>query len=474
MPPTKICGARPRNDLSVNGVQMATMSELDIRYILQPYTNARSLESTGPLIIERGEGIYVYDDAGRQYIEGMAGLWNAALGFSEERLVNAATAQLQRLPTYHNFAQKTHSPIILLAQRLSQISPPGLERVFFANSGSEATDTAIKLIWYFNNALGRRQKKKIISRNRAYHGTTIASASLTGLPGNHQDFDLPLACILHTLCPHHYRFALDGETEEEFSDRAAAELEALIVREKPETIAAFIGEPVMGAGGVIIPPRTYWEKIQKVCRKYDVLIIADEVVTGFGRTGKMFGAETFGIEPDMMILSKQLTSGYQPLSAVLFTDGIYQAIADNSNLLGSFGHGFTTGGHPVAAAVALEGMTIFDERRIVDDVAAIAPLFAEEISRFADHPLVGHVRSIGLLGAVELVADKASKSPFAAPGRTGAFLAGRCLANGVVLRALGDTIAFSPPLIIDPQQVMQIFSRFSRSLNETFEWSRNQ
>jgi 4-aminobutyrate---pyruvate transaminase len=293
------------------------------------------------------------------------------------------------------------------------------------------------------------------------------------LVGNHQDFDLPISNILHALCPHHYRFALDGETEEEFATRAAAELEALILREGPETVAAFIGEPVMGAGGVLIPPRTYWEKIQQVCRKYDVLVIADEVVTGFGRTGKMFGAETFDISPDMMVLSKQLTSGYQPLSAILLTDEIYQGIADNSNLLGSFGHGFTTGGHPVAAAVALETIAVFEERRIVEQVQAIAPLFADEISKFADHPLVGHVRSIGLLGAVELVADKKSKAPFTPAGRIGTYLASRCVANGVVLRALGDTIAFSPPLIIDREQVMQIFSRFSRSLDETLTWSRN-
>jgi 4-aminobutyrate--pyruvate transaminase len=450
------------------------MSERDINHVLQPYTNARLLESTGPLIVERGEGVFIYDDNGRKYIEGMAGLWNAALGFSEQRLVDAATAQLECLPTYHNFASKTHSPIILLAERLSQVSPQGLTRVFFANSGSEATDTAIKLVWYYNNARGRRQKKKIISRDRAYHGTTIASASLTGLVGNHQDFDLPLPGILHTLCPHHYRFALDGETEEEFATRAAAELEALILRERPETVAAFIGEPVMGAGGVVIPPRTYWEKIQRVCRKYDVLVIADEVVTGFGRTGKMFGSETFNISPDMMILSKQLTGGYQPLSAILFTDEIYQSIADNSNRLGSFGHGFTTGGHPVAAAVALEALALFEERRIVEQVATLAPLFTAEISQFADHPLVGHVRSIGLLGAVELVADKANKAPFAVTGRVGAFLASRCIANGVILRALGDTIAFSPPLIIDQEQIHQIFSRFSRSLDETLSWSRSQ
>ena len=302
-------------------------SARDLAYVLHPYTNARAHEAKGPVIIERGQGIYVYDDQGREYIEGLAGLWSVAIGYGEERLVEAAAAQMRKLPYYHTFSHKSHNPGIDLAEKLISIAPAGLARVFFANSGSEANDTVVKLVWYYNNALGRPKKKKIISRLRAYHGITIASGSLTGLPWNHRDFDLPIANILHTACPHHYRYANDGESEEEFASRLAGQLEEMIVHEGPDTVAAFIGEPVMGAGGVLVPPRTYWQKISQVCRKYDVLIIADEVINGFGRTGRMFASELYGIEPDMLVVSKQITSSYLPLSAILLTDGIYQTVA---------------------------------------------------------------------------------------------------------------------------------------------------
>jgi 4-aminobutyrate---pyruvate transaminase len=449
-------------------------SARDIAFTLHPYTNARLLEQTGALVIERGKGIYVYDEDGTEYIEGMAGLWSVALGFDESRLVGAAHQQLLKLPFYHNFVQKTHSPLIDLAERLVGISPNRLSRVFFANSGSEANDTVVKLVWYYNNAIGRRQKKKIISRVRAYHGITVASGSLTGLPWNHQDFDLPILNVLHTTCPYHYRLAHEGESEEEFATRLASDLDALILREGPETVAAFIGEPVMGAGGVIVPPRTYWEKMQAVCRKHDVLVIADEVITGFGRTGKMFGCNTFNINPDIMVLSKQLTSSYLPLSAVLFTDDIYQKIADNTREIGTFGHGFTTGGHPVAAAVALESLKIFEERRIVDHAAAMALNFASALRRFSGHPLVGDVRSVGLVGAIELVAERKSKAPFLKPGSTGSFLSGRCQHYGLIVRSIGDTIAFCPPLIIEAGQIEEMFVRFGKALDDTYSWSKSQ
>src|SRR3954452_20237067 len=302
----------------------------DIAHHLHPYTNFKKHEETGPLTIVRGRGIYVTDDDGKEYIEGMAGLWSAALGFSNERLATVAYEQMKQLPFYHAFNQRSHEPAINLAEKLKMMAPFEASKVFFANSGSEANDTVVKMVWYMNNALGRPNKKKIIARTKGYHGVTVASASLTGLPNNHRDFDLPIANILHTDCPHHYRFAQPGETEEQFASRLADNLEKLILTEGPDTIAAMIAEPVMGAGGVLVPPKTYFEKIQKVLKKYDILFIADEVICGFGRTGNMFGTETFKLQPDMMVVAKALSSAYLPISGVMMTEKIYQALVTES------------------------------------------------------------------------------------------------------------------------------------------------
>jgi 4-aminobutyrate--pyruvate transaminase len=443
---------------------------LDIASHLHPYTNARKHESVGPMVVTEGKGIYVYDDQGREYIEGLAGLWYAALGFSEERLVQAATEQLRKLPCYHSFAHKAPMPTIELAAKLLEIAPVPMSKVFFANSGSEANDTVIKMIWYYNNALERPEKKKIISRIKAYHGVTVATASLTGLPFNHRDFDLPIANILHATCPHYYRFGQDGETEEDFATRCAAELEQLILDEGPETIAAFIGEPVMGAGGVIVPPRTYWEKIQQVLGKYDVLLVADEVICGFGRTGNMFGCQTFNIKPDIMTMAKALSSGYQPISAVMISDQVYQVIADNTAKIGTFGHGYTYSGHPVAAAVAVETLKIYEERDIVGQVQRVGPRLQEGLRRYADHPLVGEVRGVGLIAGVELVADRASKGPFDPAGRVGAYFAARAEAHGLIIRNLMDTIGICPPLIITEEQIDRLLERFGKAMDDTTAW----
>ena len=338
-----------------------TLEQIDVKHHMHPYTDARLHESAGPLIIECGEGVHVFDNHGKKYIEAMSGLWSVALGFSNQRLIEAAEKQLRTLPFYHLFTSKAHVPSIELAEKLIEISPVPMSKVFFTNSGSEANDSVVKLLWYRNNALGKPTKKKFISRINAYHGITAVSASLTGLPANQRGFDVPLPGFLHVSCPHFYRFGKPGETEEQFADRLAQELEDLILKEGSETIAAFYGEPLMGAGGVIVPPRTYWEKIQKVCRKHDILIVADEVICGFGRTGNMFGSETFGIKPDVLVLSKQLSSSYQPIAAILINDLVYQGIADQSHTIGTLGHGFTGSGHPVAAAVALENVKIIQE-----------------------------------------------------------------------------------------------------------------
>jgi 4-aminobutyrate--pyruvate transaminase len=441
-----------------------SLAARDIAYYFHPATNARKHERVGPVMIERGEGIYVYDDQGKQYIEGLAGLWSVAVGFGEPRLVKAAAEQMAKLPYYHSFSHKSHPSATKLAERLVQMAPGGMAKAHFTSSGSEANDLVMKMIWYYNNALGRPAKKKIIARQKGYHGVTIASGSLTGLPNFHRDFDLPLPMVKHASCPNFWRFGQPGETEETFATRMADELEALILAEGPDTVAAFFGEPVMGAGGVMPPPATYWEKIQAVCRKHDVLIVADEVITGFGRTGNMFGCQTYDISPDFLVVSKAITSSYLPLSAILFTDKIYQALADNSNKIGVFGHGYTASGHPVATAVALENLDIIEERDLAGAAARMAPAFQERIRSFASHPLVGEARGVGLVGALEFVADKATKAAFAPPGSFGAKLAELCHEEGLIIRAIGDVIAFCPPLIITPAQIDELFDRFGRAL----------
>jgi len=444
----------------------AALHNRDISYHLHPYTNAVKHQQIGPRIIDRGEGIYVFDDQGRQYIEGMAGLWSVAVGFNEQRLVDAATRQMGKLPFYHTFSHKSHTPSVELAEKLIQLTEGRMKTAFFTNSGSEANDTVIKMVWYYNNALGRSAKKKIIARNRGYHGVTVASASLTGLAPNHRGFDLPLPQMKHVSCPHFYREGLEGENEEDFATRMADELEALILSEGPDTVAAFIGEPVMGAGGVIIPPSTYWEKIQAVCRKHDVLIIADEVITGFGRLGTMFGSEKFGIEPDIMVLSKQITSSYQPLAAVLLGEQVHSVIARYSGELGVFGHGYTASGHPVATAVGLENIRIIEERGLVDNAAQVGKVLQSSLRELADHPLVGEVRGEGLIAGVELVADKHTRKQFDPLGKAGAAVFERAHEHGLIVRGIQDTIAFCPPLIITEAQVREMVSRFADTLDE--------
>jgi len=414
-------------------------------------------------MIERGQGVRVWDDQGKEYIEGLAGLWSVAVGFGEERLVKAAAEQMAKLPFYHSFSHKSHPSATKLAERLVKLAP-GMGKAHFTSSGSEANDLTVKMVWYYNNALGRPDKKKILARQKGYHGVTIVSGSLTGLPNFHRDFDLPLPFVRHLSCPNHWRFGNAGESEEDFATRLADELEAMIQAEGPETVAAFIGEPVMGAGGVMPPPRTYWEKIQTVLRKYDVLLIADEVITGFGRTGNMFACQTYGIEPDFMVISKAITSSYFPLSAILFTDKIYQTLADNSAKIGVFAHGFTASGHPVGTAIALENIDIIEEKDLVGAARRHGPQFQERLRSFASHPLVGEARGIGMIGALEFVADKASKAPFDPPGSCGAKIAEACHEEGLIIRAIGDVIAFCPPLVISPADINEMFDRFGRAL----------
>jgi 4-aminobutyrate--pyruvate transaminase len=439
----------------------------DIAYHLHPYTNLKTHEGDGSLIISRGEGVYVFDENGKGYIEAIAGLWCTSLGFGEERLVEAAARAMRELPFYHSFGAKAPAVLADLSEKLISMAPVPMSKVFFANSGSEANDTVVKLVWYYNNSRGRPEKKKIISRIKAYHGVTVASASLTGLPNNHRDFDLPIAGILHTDCPHYYRFGEAGESEEDFATRCAANLEKMILDEGPETVAAFIAEPVMGGGGVILPPATYFEKIQAVLKKYDVLMVADEVICGFGRTGNVWGCQTYGIEPDMLVMAKALTSAYLPMSAVMITDDIYQGLVEESEKIGVFAHGYTYSGHPVAAAVALETQKIYEERDIFAHVRKVAPVLQEGLARFAEHPLVGEVRGVGLIGAVELVKNKETREPFDSADGIGPYLMDRLLEHGLISRVIVETMAFAPPLVITPDEIGEMLDRFGRALDDT-------
>lgn len=447
-------------------VQPNSIEGRDIAFHLHSYTNARKHEANGPIVMESGEGVHVTDTDGNRYIEAMSGLWSVAVGFGEQRLVDAAARQMQKLNYYHTFTHKSHGPAIELAEKLVGMAPVPMSKAYFTNSGSEANDTMMKLVRYRSNALGQPQKKKIISRTRGYHGVTLASASLTGLPNNHRAFDLPMSGVLHTTCPHYWREGRDGESEEAFATRCAEDLDAMIQAEGPDTVAAFIAEPVMGAGGVVVPPATYWEKIQAVLKRYDILLVADEVICGFGRTGQMFGSQTYGIEPDIMTLSKALSSSYLPISALLINERVYAPVADQSSEIGTFGHGYTASGHPVAAAVALENLKIIEERDLVANAREMGVLMQAGLRTLADHPLVGEVRGVGLIAAIELVTDKAAKLSAQPPGDLAARGFAIMQKNGVISRAMGDALAFCPPLIVEKQHIDTIVETTARSLDE--------
>ncbi|WP_299843280.1 aspartate aminotransferase family protein [uncultured Jannaschia sp.] len=445
----------------------------DMAHSMHPYTNMRAHERDGPMIIARGDGVHVYDAGGKEYIEGMAGLWSVALGFSEPRLREAAMRQMEALPYYHSFAHKAHEPAILLAEKLAEMSPGDLNRVFFTNSGSEANDTVVKMVWFMNNALGRPEKKKFLARNRGYHGITIASGSLTGLPSNHRDFDLPAIPVTHLTTPHHWREGHDGEDEAAFTARLLKEAEDTILAEGPETIAAFIGEPVIGAGGVMTPPEGYWPGIAALCRKYDILLVSDEVINGFGRLGTTFGCERYDFVPDIMVTSKQLTSSYMPLAAIMVSDRVYDAIADNTDRIGTFGHGFTGSGHPVATAVGLENLAIMQERDLIGNAARLGPVLQAGLrERLADNPLVGEVRGVGLIAGAELVADRAAKASFDPKLGVPARVARLAQEAGLICRPVYDTVCLCPPMIVSEADIGRILDRFCGAFDAAADWAR--
>jgi adenosylmethionine-8-amino-7-oxononanoate aminotransferase len=435
-------------------------------HMIYPTTN---LKATEQLVIERGEGVYVYDNQGRQYLEGMSGLWCTALGYGNEEIVATAAEQMRTLAYSHLFGGKTHPAAMALADKLAAMVPMDNPQVFLGNSGSDANDTQVKLLRYYFNAIGKPEKYKIISRERGYHGVTVAAAALTGLVPNHTHFSLPFEAlgVLRTGAPHFYRDGLPGESEEEFATRRARELEELILAEGPETIAAFIAEPINGAGGVIVPPPGYFDKVQAVLRKYDIFMWDDEVICGFGRTGADFGATSFGIQPQLMSLAKALSSAYLPVSAAIVSGDIYEALVEPSAKVGVFGHGYTYGGHPVACAVASKVLEIYERDNLFERARVMGEYMQQKLRAFSSHPLVGEVRGMGMIAALELVANKRTRQPFDG-NAVGGFCALRAQEHGLIVRAMGgNSIALCPPLIISEAQVDELLDKLGRALNET-------
>jgi 4-aminobutyrate--pyruvate transaminase len=452
---------------------LSNLAARDVETLVHPYINLSSFRETGPLIIERAHGVYVYDTEGKPYIEGMAGLWCTALGYGNEELVQAAAEQMRKLSFAHLFTGRSHDPAIELAEKLKEIAPIPISKVFFCNSGSEANDTQVKLVWYLNNALGRPQKKKIISRIKAYHGVTVAAASLTGLPANHRDFDLPLPGFLHAGCPHHYRFAQEGETEGTFATRLAAELEALILKEGPDTVAAFIAEPVMGAGGVISAPREYWTRIRQICDKYDVLMVMDEVITGAGRTGKMFACEHWDVRPDIISCAKGISSGYLPLGAVIVHERIYQTLLDSSAGAAVW-HGFTNTGNPACCAAGSKTLEIIERDGVVENARRMGERLHQRLQELRSSRIVGEIRGLGLMAGVELVRNPKTREAFPEALGVGGHFRDVAREHGLLIRAVGDTVCMSPPLIITPKEIDLLIDRLKIALAQTESWLAGQ
>jgi 4-aminobutyrate--pyruvate transaminase len=456
---------------SLSNTALSNTQARDMASLLHPFTNLTVLRQTGPLVVERGKGVFIYGADGRDYLEAMGGLWCTALGWGEEELIEAATEQMRKLSFAHIFGGKSHEPGIALAEKLKEIAPFPVGKVFFANSGSEANDSQIKLMWYAANARGQKAKKKIIARDRAYHGVTLASASLTGLESFHKSFDLPFNFTVRAECAHYYRGGRDGETEQQYSARLASDLEATILREGPDTIAAMFVEAVMGAGGAMVPPKGYFEAIAPVLEKYGIRLVDDEVICGFGRTGNPFGCQTYNFQPDSMSIAKALSSAYLPISAVLLSPELVEIIEEEAVRLGGLWHAFTYSAHPVSAAVALKTLELYARRDTFGHVRKVAPHFMKRLTALRDHPLVGEADGVGLIGAVELAADKKTRRNFEAAKGVGAKCGQFCQDEGIIVRALlSDRIALCPPLVISESEIDEMFDRLTRGLNKTLDW----
>ncbi|UPJ69526.1 aspartate aminotransferase family protein [Bradyrhizobium sp. 191] len=445
-------------------IDVAKISELDRRSVLHPFTQLKEF-ATGragdPTIVETGRGIRIQDATGKELIDGFAGLYCVNVGYGRTEVAEAISRQAYRLAYYHSYAGHTTDELALLSDRLVKMAPGKMSKVFYGMSGSDANETQAKLVWYYNNLRGKPKKKKIISRDRGYHGCSVISGSMTGMSFYHDHMDLPFSQILHTGVPHHFWGAHSGETEIEFSRRRAAELDDLIQREGAETVGAFIGEPVLGTGGITPPPEGYWEAIQAVLRKHDVLLIADEVITGFGRTGSMFGSQHYGIEPDLITIAKGLTSAYFPLSGAIVGEKVYQVMEEAADRVGAFSHGYTYSGHPIGAAAANAVLDIVEKEDLPANADTVGRHFQAQLeAKFAQLPIVGEVRGVGLMGAIEFVADRDKKARFDPALKVGARVAKAARDRGLIARAMphGDILGFAPPLVITRAEVDEMVS----------------
>ncbi len=451
------------------------LAELDKATVLHPVTSIKEQQRSGPFVVQSGSGSTVVDADGKRYLDAAAGLWCVNVGYGREELARAAADEMRRLGFFHTFGASSNEPQILLAERVLRLlreeaGATQLARVFFGCSGSDANDTQIKLVRYYNNLRGLPRKKKIVSRRGAYHGLTVASGSLTAIPIYHRAFDLPIEGVLHTSTPHAYRGAAQGEDEEAYAASLAAELEALLEREGADTIAAFIAEPIMGTGGVLVPPRGYFERIQPILRRHDILFIVDEVICGFGRLGAWFGTGCYGLQPDLVTLAKGLTSAYFPMSAVVVSDAVWRVLEAGSEELGVFAHGFTYSGHPVGGAVGLANLDLIESEGLVENSARMGALLRTLLEeRLADHPFVGEIRGRGLMQGVEFVADRETREPFPPAVAFHRAVMARAREGGLLVRALpfGDVISFSPPLCVTEAEVERIVAIFAEAVEAT-------
>ena len=442
----------------------AHLQELDARHHLHPFSDAVSLAERGARVITKAEGVYLWDAEGNRFLDGMAGLWCVNVGYGRKEILDAVAAQMQQLPYYNTFFQTTHPPVVEHSAKIAELTPDGLNRVFFCSSGSEANDTVLRMVRHYWASVGKPDKHIVISRENAYHGSTMAGASLGGMKPMHKQGGLPIAGIEHIMQPHWF---LHGEdlTEEEFGIKAAQALEDKILEAGADNVAAFIAEPVQGAGGVIVPPSTYWPLIQEICHKHNVLLVADEVICGFGRTGNWFGSNTFNIKPDLMAIAKGLSSGYLPIGGVV----VGEKVAEGLDKGGDFNHGYTYSGHPACAAAALANIAIMQSENIVDNVASdTAPYFQQKLAEFSAHPNVGQVRGVGMLGALQLVPDKNQRKPFEKTDVTGVRCREHCLNNGLVMRAVDDAMIVSPPLTISRSEIDELCTKAMKSIEQTF------
>ncbi|QDZ02910.1 aspartate aminotransferase family protein [Nitratireductor mangrovi] len=450
--------------MTYQNYSLAQLREADAAHHLHPFTDHKDLRAAGSRIITRADGPFIYDTEGNEILDGMAGLWCVNVGYGRDELADAAYTQMKELPYYNSFFRCSTPTPVLLARKLAEIAPSGLSQVFYGSSGSEANDTAVRLVRHYWALEGKPEKNHIISRNWAYHGSTIAGTSLGGMAAMHGQLHGAVPNITHVMPPYAYELAEDGESDEAFGLRAARAVEEAILEAGPENVAAFIGEPVMGAGGVKIPPASYWPEVQRICRKHDVLLMLDEVITGYGRTGEWFAAQSMGIEPDTITTAKALTSGYQPLSALLVGDRIAGTLVEKG---GEFFHGYTYSGHPVACAVALKNLEIIEREGLIERVRSeTGPYLGKALKeRLGDHDLVGEVRSFGLLAAIEIVKDKAAKKRFDPVGRAASCVRDHAIATGVMMRAVNDTMILSPPLIWTKATIDMACERIARALD---------